>query len=190
MLEQNISNQWICECTTINPLRKRCCVNCGRGVPQTFLNKIYKEEINNQNIFFRMQRREKEIVRCKKAGIVLQKMQVLMIVLFVAAFIVCNGVRFYYYPNTVNSFKSNYYNNRIERLREEQGVFKQHFKGVKQAPDVISGVWISMWESFGDIGNGLSKDNEDSKKSINEDKVNHITEKIMEVKDYVTRKLR
>jgi hypothetical protein len=159
--KQKISNQWICECTAKNQLRERYCVSCGREVPKSFMEKVYKEEIYNQNIFFRKLGREKEIVSCKRVGKLLEKIQTATLVVFVTAIIACNGARFYYFPNTASVYAQNYFHNRVERLQEE----------------------------FGNIKVRLSKNGEDDKKDLNKDKVNHMIKKIKETANYVKGKL-
>jgi hypothetical protein len=161
MSEPKISNQWTCECNATNQLRARCCVNCGREVPKAFLEKVYKEEIYIQNIFFRRLGREKEIVRCKRVGKLLEQMQTATLVVFVTAIIACNGARFYYFPNTAGAYAQNYFHNRVERLQEE----------------------------FDDAKVRFSKNGEDDKKNLNKDKVNHMIEKIKETANYVKGKL-
>lgn len=186
MSEQILSNQWTCKCSTVNPLRKRCCIGCGRKMPDDFLKRIYEEEICIQNIFFRRLKREKEISRCEKVGRVLTKFQTGVIVLVIAVLVACNGVRFYYYPEVTSIFLNNYMDDRGERFVNEIPEFKQKFMGIKLVSGVISKVWTNVWDSVGDVKDGLSEDR--NRNSLNKEKINHIKERISEVKNYVTGK--
>lgn len=190
MSEQNISNQWICACTSANPLRKRFCTNCGLAMPIDFMDKIYKEEINIQSIFFRRLKREKETQRCKRMGMILTKLQTLVVVVLIVVSVFCNGVRFYYFSDTMSTYSRDYIEVRGERFHKEQLQLTQHFIGVNQVPIVIIGVLVGALESIGDICEGSSEERSDIHKCVNEEKINHIMEKIMEVKKNVTRKFK
>lgn len=54
--------------------------------------------------------------------------------------------------------------------------------------DVLGQVLINAWDSAEDVREGLLKDSNHG--SINEEKVNHIAERITEAINYVTGKLR
>lgn len=200
MSQENLTKQWVCKCSTVNALRKRHCVNCGRKVPKKVLNKIYAEEIKTQNIFFRMLRRAKEISGFKKAGEILTKLQTAMIVFWIVALLVCNVPRLYYCSEQISIYRQT----RETRLQYESDLFTEHLTGAKELPGVISNVLESTINSIDDATRGLTEEREDIKKDFNDEKINHIVEKInyiiemknhivekfMEVIDYVTGKLK
>mgnify|MGYP004472996247 FL=1 len=188
MSGHNISTFWTCECDTTNPLRKRNCTACGRRMPDDFLNKIYKEEISVHKLFFKGLSRKKEIAKCEKIGGVLAKIQGGTVVCFILLFFVCNGTRFYFYPETISDFKKNYVCYRESRIADELHEFSQELANIKKVSDVLGQVLINAWDSAEDVREGLSKDSNHG--SINEEKVNHIAERITEAINYVTGKLR
>lgn len=180
MQEQSITNQWTCECSKVNSLRKKCCINCGREVSKSVLDKIYKEEINAVNKTLkregevrRWQKRGRKVLRCRKVGDILNKLQVMTIVLFAVALVACNGARCYFFPDTINSYSENYLQNRGARLQDENGQFQKKFIGMKKVLVVINDVWERTWDSIGDIKQGLLDNRETINKNIKE-KVNHI----------------
>ena len=75
---------------------------------------------------------------------------------------------------------------RGERFVNEIPEFKQKFMGIKLVSGVISKVWTNVWDSVGDVKDGLSEDR--NRNSLNKEKINHIKERISEVKNYVTGK--
>lgn len=175
MSKQILSNQWACECSTMNSLRKRRCACCGRKMPDDFLNKIYKEEISIQNLFFRRLRRNKEISRCEKTGQLLAKHQTVAMVLAIVILVACNGLRFYFFPEAISTLTDDYIMSREDRFTNELPDFTYKFTGFKQVPGTIEYVWTSIWSSFEDVSKGLSEDR--NQKHLNKDKINHIEEK-------------
>ena len=43
MLQRNFIRQWVCECSTVNPLRKRSCINCSGKISKKTMEQIYVE---------------------------------------------------------------------------------------------------------------------------------------------------
>ena len=170
MSEKGITTFWECECSAKNPLRFRKCKACGRDMPDSFAHKIYYEELKAQKAF------------------VLEGWENAIVPIMIMLVIMLNGRRICLDSGTVYNCTYERLVERQERLLTEADNFQGTMTGLKSTPLVFGKICSDIIDRIEDVSEGVVDKQEESRKYINQKKIERTKTKIEGVIEYVTNK--
>ena len=188
MSEKGIATFWECECSAKNPLRFRKCKACGRDMPDSFAHKIYYEELKAQKAFVFVENAEKSKIRCLKIGSFLEGWENAIVPIMIMLVIMLNGRRICLDSGTVYNCTYERLVERQERLLTEADNFQGTMTGLKSTPLVFGKICSDIIDRIEDASEGVVDKQEESRKYINQKKIERTKTKIEGVIEYVTNK--
>lgn len=188
MSEKGITTFWECECSAKNPLRFRKCKACGRDMPDSFAHKIYYEELKAQKAFVFVENAEKSKIRCLKIGSFLEGWENAIVPIMIMLVIMLNGRRICLDSGTVYNCTYERLVERQERLLTEVDNFQGTMTGLKSTPLVFGKICSDIIDRIEDVSEGVVDKQEESRKYINQKKIERTKTKIEGVIEYVTNK--
>ena len=187
MDKEKISREWTCESLTVNPLRFKQCVACGRNIPRRTTKIIYYEEIKIQKAIFYNEKFEKSVKRCKIMGNIMQKSYKIMVAGIFTIVFLFTLESWKGEPQDMQNTVRNYSSVRIERVEQELFNIKDNLSKVMRLSNISHLAYdnaktkISIMKA--DIGKVRIR-------KIRKNKLAKVQEKIRKVMDYVTRKFK
>lgn len=180
------SSTWECECSSHNPYRKRICPKCGRPIPKSVIEQIYREESAVQEKYFYGDHLQKIRARWNKIGETMEKHQNNIYVYTIIIFLVCIGAMNALYENDMRDNAWNKLSNRVELGIERIQEMDDNFSGLKSLPHIVVTVLDNACTKT--LNSGTEAVESITSKKIDKEKPEKVGEKIGKVFEYVTGK--
>lgn len=187
---QNCTSKWICECLVENPLHLKQCSGCGKRIPESVLKQVYQEEVRIQNVYFRNRRLERSAIRCKKSGMIMQKMRGVVVPIAFAVVIMVIGGRYWLFPQEMKDALEQYQLSRVEKLSSDSFYARERLIKLKSTQIVIRSAGLDVRDTIVEKATQLSQTDKKSSMKLNQKKVMKMKHKIRKVVDYVTGKFK